>query len=171
MFVQSLRIIVPVFLIGLGYVGANWLFLAPPETEIRVAANQDPDTAGDGIRELVLKGDGFGGYTLSVTVNGRPADFVVNVRGPQTILRVGDARTFGVLPNQADFYENGREHRGKRVLEAEVTLAEVKFGPFTITDIPAVVDTTPRIISIIGTDLLQELGEYEVQGKNLVIRY
>jgi clan AA aspartic protease (TIGR02281 family) len=177
---QLIQVIALCALLALGVTLANQFLLQPPEPEVRAATNQGAATADRaasenggqvGPQEVVLTRDLSGaGYAVKAEVNGATIDFLINLKIKTTRLSKADARRAGFDPDELEYRKGSVFARGKRVPEAPVTLGEVRVGPLVAHNVRAFVDKTGRFASISGPNLLDKLGDYEVQGKDLVIR-
>jgi clan AA aspartic protease (TIGR02281 family) len=158
--------------VGVGIAFGDRYLLQAPEPQVR-AAMPDPAAAAnaDPPGEVVLTGDRFGGgFQVKALVNGTKVSFLVNLRTDKTRLKMSDARRIGLEPDSLHFVNGPLMARGKPVPEAKVRLVTIEIGPLTVENMPAIVEDGSRIISIIGRDLIDALGEREVRDGELIIR-
>ncbi len=169
---KTLQLVGAALVIGLVVIVGERLFLRPPEPELQAAGAAGGEAAPAGERELVLKARGGLSFMVKVEVNGETMQFLVNPRAAMTMLRKADARRLGFKMDELDFTEGNLMARGKPILEADVTLDEVRIGPLSVRGVEARVVDPGGLVSVLGQSFLDALeGYYEVRGKELVLRF
>ncbi len=112
-----------------------------------------------------------GGMGYMVKVNGESMEFPVNPRAAMTMLRTSDARRLGFKLDELDFAAGNLMAGAKPVLEADITLGEVRIGPLSVREVEARVVDPGGLVPVLGQSFLDALDGYEVRGRELVLRF
>ena len=104
-----------------------------------------------------------GHYRLTLDVNGAPVNFVVDTGATDIVLNQADAAAAGLDPENLVFLGRASTANGE-VRTARVRLDTVKIGPYTDTNVSAVVNDGDLWQSLLGMGYLQTWGRIEISG-------
>lgn len=118
--------------------------------------------------EIVVPRSADGHYYMTIDVNGVPVDFVVDTGASQLVLTQLDARRVGLNPNDLNYLGIAQTANGQ-VRTAAVTLDEVTLGPYTDTNVRAVVNGGEMFGSLLGMSYLGLYGSLSIVDGELVL--
>lgn len=102
-----------------------------------------------------------GHYFAEITVGDVPVVFMVDTGASQVVLSPGDAKRLGI-DGQGLAYSGQAMTANGPVQTAQVTLRDVRFGPFSDDQIRAAVTTGSMDVSLLG---MSYLGQFEISIK------
>lgn len=121
---------------------------------------------GEGRIEVPRAFDGH--YYLTLDVEGRPVDFVVDTGASDIVLTQGDAERLGIDTRDLAYTGIANTANGT-VRTARVALGTVTLGDVTDRNVPAVVNEGEMDTSLLGMRYLQRWGRIEIAEGRLVL--
>lgn len=118
--------------------------------------------------EIIVPRSVDGHYYMTLEVNGVPVDFVVDTGASQVVLTQLDARRVGLDPTDLNYLGIAHTANGQ-VRTAAVTLDDVTLGPYTDTDVRAVVNGGEMFGSLLGMSYLGLYGNLSIVDGELVL--
>lgn len=116
--------------------------------------------------EVPLGRDGH--YHLTLEINATPLRFVIDTGATDLVLSRADAQAAGLNLDALNFL--GRAATANGVVEtAPIRLDSVRLGPFTDTNVRAVVNGGEMRGSLLGMGYLQRWGRIEIAGNVLTL--
>ncbi|MBD3663386.1 retropepsin-like aspartic protease family protein [Sulfitobacter aestuariivivens] len=109
-----------------------------------------------------------GHYYLSAAVNGANVRFVVDTGATDLVLTQDDAARAGLNPETLAYQGRANTANGE-VRTAYVRLDEVRLGPASDYDVPAVVNAGEMNQSLLGMGYLQRWGRIEIANNELIL--
>jgi aspartyl protease family protein len=117
---------------------------------------------------IVVPRSSNGHYFIHTEVNGAPVRFVLDTGATSIVLTQADAEAVGLDPGNLKYYSRAMTANGE-VRTAPVRLDEVRLGPVSDTDVPAVVNEGEMSSSLMGMTYLQRWGKIEIAGDTLTL--
>jgi aspartyl protease family protein len=110
-----------------------------------------------------------GHYYLTLDVNGRPVNFVVDTGATDIVLSQADAIAIGIDP--AKLYYAGRAGTANgEVRTARVRVDEIALGPIVDRDVPLWVNSGEMTGSLLGMAYLQRFESLLIEDDKLILR-
>ena len=109
-----------------------------------------------------------GHYYLTLMVNGKPVEFLVDTGASEIVLTQADARRAGVAMTDLSFTGRAMTANGP-VRTARITLTDVQIGPIGDRDVSAWVNEGEMEKSLLGMAYLQRFRRIEISGRTLVL--
>lgn len=134
---------------------------------LREAASPASLVTLDGNR-IALRRARDGHFHATIRVNGADLRFLVDTGATQMVLSQADARRAGLDPTRLLFTSPAVTANGT-ILSAPVTLDEVRLGPFTDRDVPAMVNGGPLPTSLLGMRYLDRFRRVSVEGDRMIL--
>ena len=110
-----------------------------------------------------------GHYYLTLLVNDKPVEFLVDTGASDVVLTEGDARRVGLETGNLAYVGRAMTANGE-VRTAPVTLESVALGPVHDTRIPASVNEGEMGKSLLGMSYLQRFGSIEISDGSMILR-
>ncbi|MFD2174798.1 retropepsin-like aspartic protease family protein [Rhodobacter lacus] len=120
----------------------------------------------DGRIETPVAADGH--YYLTAEVNGTPLRFVVDTGATSIVLSQRDARRAGIETARLAYLNQAQTANGT-VAIAPVRLDTVAIGPFTDTNVRAVVNRGELEGSLLGMSYLTRFAKVEFDGNRMIL--
>lgn len=117
---------------------------------------------------VVLRRAQDGHFHATLSVNGRDVRFLVDTGATALVLSRRDARRVGIDTGVLAFSTPSVTANGV-VFSAPVRLQEVRLGPFTDTDFPAMVNGGDLDVSLLGMRYLDRFARVSVEGDRMVL--
>lgn len=133
-----------------------------------VTAAVSPDTAVVDDRTVALRRGEDGHFHATLAINGESVRFLVDTGATQMVLSQQDARRLGIDLSRLVFSVPSVTANG-RIFSAPVTLREVRLGPFTDSDVPAMVNGGALTTSLLGMRYLDRFARVSVQGDRMLL--
>lgn len=127
----------------------------------QVAQQVDADTVA-----LTRARDGH--FVAELGVEGTPVTALVDTGATDFVLTQADARRIGLDPDDLAYTRRAMTANGM-VTGAPVRLSEVTLGPFTLTNVPAVVNGGELHVSLLGMAVLDRFAGFEVRGERMLL--
>ena len=127
-----------------------------------------PDTAVLDDRTVALQRGEDGHFHATLAIDGERIRFLVDTGATQMVLSQQDARRLGIDPSRLVFSVPSMTANG-RVYSAPVTLREVRLGPFTDRDVPAMVNGGALSTSLLGMRYLDRFARVSVLGDRMLL--
>ncbi|MEL6169027.1 MAG: TIGR02281 family clan AA aspartic protease [Pseudomonadota bacterium] len=159
---KTLRMALVWFFIFLGAIAGVGLW---DDIRTNVAPRQTvfADTA-----QVVVPRNADGHYYLTLDVNNRSIDFVVDTGATDMVLTRADAIRVGIDPDALTFTGIAGTANGT-VRTAPVRLDDVTLGPITDRGVRAVVNEGEMETSLLGMTYLQRFGRIEIEAGELIL--
>lgn len=159
---QTLQMAAIWVLIFIGAIGAVGLW---NDIQDDLLANQ---TRFDDSGTITIPRSFDGHYYLTLDINGRPTDFIVDTGATDIVLNRRDAEAVGLDPSNLVFLGRAATANGE-VRTALVRLDTVAIGPHEDTNVPAVVNDGDLEQSLLGMGYLQRWGRIEIAGGEMTL--
>ncbi len=167
-----MRLLATVAVIALASAGAVHYLATVPSARIaprgRARARRPVATPG---QPLVLHADTRGHFVTQTTINGRAVTALVDTGASMVALPFEEARRMGLTFQASDFRHPVSTANGV-VQTAQVFLAEVRLGPYAVTNVRAVVMPAGVLEkTLLGMTFLSRIGRIEIEnGRRLTVR-
>ena len=138
-------------------------FLAPilqPDHEPRVSEGSD--------HIIRIKADASGHYYVKGSADGVPLDFMIDTGSTHVVVSKETAERLHVGPLNFDlptYTANGR------IQNAQITIHKLTIGPYTVTDIPAVVNGGEIDVPLLGMNWLSLFRSIEIENGVMTLHY
>lgn len=109
-----------------------------------------------------------GHYYLTLDVNGRPVDFVVDTGASQIVLTQSDAQAVGLESEGLNYIGRAFTANGE-VRTAPVRLKSITIGAIEDNNVPAYVNEGDMFQSLLGMAYLQRWDKIEISGGKLIL--
>lgn len=127
----------------------------------RVASRVDADTVA-----LTRARDGQ--FHARIEIDGTPVTALVDTGASEMVLSRADAARIGLDPARLSYTRTAMTANGP-VKGAPVRLSVLALGPFTLRDVPAVVNGGELHVSLLGMSVLDRFAGFEVRGDRMLI--
>ncbi len=117
---------------------------------------------------VVIRSQSDGHFHLRAIVDGTPLPFLVDTGATSIVLSPAAAQRMGVDLTTLSFSVQTRTANGVG-RAAPVRLREIRIGPISIRNIPALVNQAPMSESLLGVSFLSQLKSYAVAGETLTL--
>ena len=121
---------------------------------------------GDGQVEVPRAPDGH--YYLTLVVNEKPIEFMVDTGASQVVLTEADARRVGLDVNNLAYTGRAMTANGE-VRTAPVKLGSIELGPVLDRDVTAWVNEGELDQSLLGMAYLRRWDRIEISGRALIL--
>jgi len=119
--------------------------------------------------EVRLKADPRGHFVFTGDVDGRPVTFMADTGASIVALTFEDARRAGLSPYSLDYSARVSTANGVARV-APVTLARVRVGSITLSDVKAAVAEKGALdVNLLGMSFLGRLESFHLRGDELVL--
>jgi clan AA aspartic protease (TIGR02281 family) len=138
-------------------------FLAPilqPDHQPRASEGSD--------HVIRSKADASGHYYVKGSADGVPLDFMIDTGSTHVVVSKETAERLPVGPLTFDlptYTANGR------IQNAQITIHKLIIGPYTVTDIPAVVNGGEIDVPLLGVSWLSLFRSIEIQNGVMTLHY
>ncbi len=149
---------------GLIFVGAIAAFGMWDDIQRNVMPRQSVAESG----QIIVPRNFDGHYYLTLTINDRPIDFVVDTGATQMVLTQDDAARVGLDPNELRYLGSASTANGI-VRTANIELNKVALGPFIDLSVPAVVNGGEMEGSLLGMSYLSTFDSIEIRSDELIL--
>jgi aspartyl protease family protein len=129
-------------------------------------AGQAPRATEDHVIRIKAEGDGH--YYISGSADGVPLKFMIDTGASGIVLPAGAAERLNVGPLNFDlptYTANGVTQ------SAEVTIRKLAVGPYTVSDVPAMVNRGPLDMPLLGMSWLRLFRSIEIQNGVMTLHY
>lgn len=109
-----------------------------------------------------------GRYRPRLTIAGQPVDFVLDISVHDVVLTTEDAKRIGIDVASLTFDDDVLIGNARSVA-AIVELDDVKFGSFSIADLPAKVTATTLGGNVLGTAFLDRFSRWRIENGVLIL--
>lgn len=120
------------------------------------------------IIEVPRSGDGH--FTLTLSLNGEPVDFLVDTGATDMVLSLQDARRAGIDPDELAFLGSARTANGT-VRTAMATIDEIQLGPVVFENVRVSVNGGEMRGSLLGMSFLNRFDRIEIADNRLRLEY
>lgn len=134
--------------------------------DVRAAILPTQSVSQSGRIELPVQADGH--YYLQAEVNGAKIDFVIDTGASQIVLSRADAALAGIDTGNLAYIGRAFTANGE-VATAPVRLESVTVGPFTDTNVPAVVNRGDLDTSLLGMSYLTRFGKVQFDDRKMIL--
>ena len=110
-----------------------------------------------------------GHFHLTLTINDRPIDFLVDTGASDIVLTRKDAARVGFDPNRLDYWGMANTAHGT-VRLATIRLETVRLGEFIDKNIRASVNIAPMEKSLLGMRYLSKFSAIEISNDQLILK-
>ena len=110
-----------------------------------------------------------GHFHLTVTINDRPIDFLVDTGASDIVLTRKDAARVGFDPNRLDYWGMANTANGT-VRLATIRLETVRLGEFIDKNIRASVNKAPMEKSLLGMRYLSKFRAIEISNDQMILK-
>ncbi|MEK9643330.1 MAG: TIGR02281 family clan AA aspartic protease [Paracoccaceae bacterium] len=110
-----------------------------------------------------------GHFHLTVTINDRPIDFLVDTGASDIVLTREDAARVGFDPNRLDYWGMANTANGT-VRLATIRLETVRLGEFIDKNIRASVNKAPMEKSLLGMRYLSKFRAIEISNDQMILK-
>ena len=121
----------------------------------------------DGAIIIPKKIDGH--FHLTLTINDRPIDFLVDTGASDIVLTRKDAARVGFDPNRLDYWGMANTANGT-VRLATIRLETVRLGEFIDKNIRASVNKAPMEKSLLGMRYLSKFSAIEISNDQMILK-
>lgn len=120
-------------------------------------------------RRMILEADRFGHFQVDASINGRPAEAMVDTGATVVALSAESARKIGIVPARSAYTTPISTANGV-VAAASVTLNDVRVGGIRVRNVAAVVVPDGLLsVNLLGMSFLSRLSKFELSGPRLVL--
>ncbi|MGF1660149.1 MAG: TIGR02281 family clan AA aspartic protease [Rubrimonas sp.] len=120
-------------------------------------------------QSVLLRREGDGHFHATLQINGRDIRFLVDTGATAMVLSRRDAQRAGLDPAGLNFSIPSATANGT-VYGAPVRLSEVRLGPFTDRDVPAMVNGGELGVSLLGMRYLDRFARISVEGERMLLQ-
>ncbi len=117
--------------------------------------------------QVILPRAEDGHYYATLTINGTEISFLADTGATTMVLSRADARALGIDPESLTYVGQAQTANGV-VRTARVVLPEVRFGPFTDTNVPAQVTDGDLFGSLLGMDYLDRF-DVRIENRQMIL--
>ena len=110
-----------------------------------------------------------GHFHLTLTINDRPIDFLVDTGASEIVLTRKDAARVGFDPNRLDYWGMANTANGT-VRLATIRLETVRLGEFIDKNIRASVNKAPMEKSLLGMRYLSKFRAIEISNDQMILK-
>lgn len=110
-----------------------------------------------------------GHFHLTLTINDRPIDFLVDTGASDIVLTRKDAARVGFDPNRLDYWGMANTANGT-VRLATIRLETVRLGEFIDKNIRASVNKAPMAKSLLGMRYLSKFSAIEISNDQMILK-
>ena len=110
-----------------------------------------------------------GHFHLTLTINDRPIDFLVDTGASDIVLTRKDAARVGFDPNRLDYWGMANTANGT-VRLATIRLETVRLGEFIDKNIRASVNKAPMEKSLLGMRYLSKFSAIEISNDQMILK-
>jgi len=110
-----------------------------------------------------------GHFHLTVTINDRPIEFLVDTGASDIVLTRNDAARVGFDPNRLDYWGMANTANGT-VRLATIRLETVRLGEFIDKNIRASVNKAPMEKSLLGMRYLSKFRAIEISNDQMILK-
>jgi len=110
-----------------------------------------------------------GHFHLTLTINDRPIDFLVDTGASEIVLTRKDAARVGFDPNRLDYWGMANTANGT-VRLATIRLETVRLGEFIDKNIRASVNKAPMEKSLLGMRYLSKFSAIEISNDQMILK-
>ena len=110
-----------------------------------------------------------GHFHLTLTINARPIDFLVDTGASDIVLTRKDAARVGFDPNRLDYWGMANTANGT-VRLATIRLETVRLGEFIDKNIRASVNKAPMEKSLLGMRYLSKFSAIEISNDQMILK-
>ena len=110
-----------------------------------------------------------GHFHLTLTINDRPIDFLVDTGASDIVLTREDAARVGFDPNRLDYWGMANTANGT-VRLATIRLETVRLGEFIDKNIRASVNKAPMEKSLLGMRYLSKFSAIEISNDQMILK-
>ena len=110
-----------------------------------------------------------GHFHLTLTINDRPIDFLVDTGASDIVLTRKDAARVGFDPNRLDYWGMANTANGT-VRLATIRLETVRLGEFIDKNIRASVNKAPMEKSLLGMRYLSKFSAIEISNGQMILK-
>ena len=110
-----------------------------------------------------------GHFHLTLTINDRPIDFLVDTGASDIVLTRNDATRVGFDPNRLDYWGMANTANGT-VRLATIRLETVRLGEFIDKNIRASVNKAPMEKSLLGMRYLSKFSAIEISNDQMILK-
>ncbi len=110
-----------------------------------------------------------GHFHLTVTINDRPIEFLVDTGASDIVLTREDAARVGFDPNRLDYWGMANTANGT-VRLAKIRLETVRLGEFIDKNIRASVNKAPMEKSLLGMRYLSKFRAIEISNDQMILK-
>ena len=110
-----------------------------------------------------------GHFHLTLTINDRPIDFLVDTGASDIVLTRKDAARVGFDPNRLDYWGMANTANGT-VRLATIRLETVRLGEFIDKNIRASVNKAPMEKSLLGMRYLSKFNAIEISNDQMILK-
>ena len=110
-----------------------------------------------------------GHFHLTLTINDRPIDFLVDTSASDIVLTRKDAARVGFDPNRLDYWGMANTANGT-VRLATIRLENVRLGEFIDKNIRASVNKAPMEKSLLGMRYLSKFSAIEISNDQMILK-
>ena len=110
-----------------------------------------------------------GHFHLTLTINDRPIDFLVDTGASDIVLTRKDAARVGFDPNRLDYWGMANTANGT-VRLATIRLETVRLGEFIDKNIRASVNKAPMEKSLLGMRYLSKFSAIEISNDRMILK-
>jgi clan AA aspartic protease (TIGR02281 family) len=129
---------------------------------------QEPRATEGSDHIIQIKADISGHYYVRGTADGVPLDFMIDTGATHVVVSKETAERLPVGPLNFDlptYTANGR------IQNAQITIRKLTIGPYTVTDIPAVVNGGELDVPLLGMNWLGLFRSIEIQNGVMTLHY
>jgi aspartyl protease family protein len=119
--------------------------------------------------EVMVSREEDGAFYVMGQVDGQPVRFLVDTGASDIVLSPADARRAGADPEALRF-DHPVETANGQGFGAPFTVASLKIGPVTLTDVPVSVNQAAMTSSLLGRAFFNRLKSYRFEGDRLYLR-
>ena len=110
-----------------------------------------------------------GHFHLTLTINDRPIDFLVDTGASDIVLTREDAARVGFDPNRLDYWGMANTANGT-VRLATIRLETIRLGEFIDKNIRASVNKAPMEKSLLGMRYLSKFSAIEISNDQMILK-